>query len=109
MAARITGALFLAVTALTAYLVVTLVEGLILDQAKGQGPYLATLIGMVLIVFVFVPLFQGLEGFSQKLVSWVTKSSARAFGRYGLYIFFVAALGALYLVYLYVWFNLTLI
>ena len=99
----------LAVSVLAAYLLIHFLESWILDQPKRFGPYLATLIGMVCIVFLFVPLFQWMDRFSQKIVQTLVRTSSNVMGRSGLYIFLAVTLFLLYGVYLYIWFNVSLL
>lgn len=109
MLQKIVRMLLLAISVLVAYLLITFVEGWILDQPKTLGPRLATLIGMAFIVFLFIPLFEWLDGFTQKMVQTLVRTSSNFFGRAGLYLFLGAALIALYVIYLYIWFNARLI
>lgn len=109
MIQKVLRTLLLAISVLCAYLLISLLESWILDQPKSLGPELATLIGMTLIVFLFVPLFAWMDKASQKMVQTVSRIFSGTFGRTGFYIFLFATLGVLYLVYLYMWFNVRII
>ena len=106
---KITQYAIIAVTALTAYLVIGYVEEALLEQTKRFSPYVATLIGMAMIVVVFVPLFSYLESFSDKVVQMIGGGSSKVFGRYGLLIFLAIALVVLFALYLDDWFNVGLV
>ncbi|MCR9143750.1 MAG: hypothetical protein NXI24_15995 [bacterium] len=95
----------LAISILVAYLLISYAEEWILNQPKTLGPHIATLIGMAFIVFLFVPLFQWMDRFTQSIVQSVVRTSSNFFGRAGLYIFLVLMLLSLYAVYLHLWFN----
>lgn len=99
----------LAAAMLSAYLVVELLEEFLLELSKTQGPYLATLLGMAMIVFVFVPLFAIIDSLSEKIVAKITGTAGKAFGKTGFYIFIALTLVALFAVYLHNWFNINLI
>ena len=98
-----------AITALTAYLIIGYVEDFLLNETKRFGPHLATLIGMIIIVVVFIPLFSYLDDLTKKIVSSVGSGSRWAFGRYGFYAFLVLALVVLYALYLRDWFKVSLL
>lgn len=105
MLQKILRTLLLAISVLCAYLLISLLEGWILDQPKALGPELATLIGMTMIVFLFVPLFAWMDKASQQMVQTVSRVFTGSFGRTGFYVFLFATLFVLYMVYLYMWFN----
>ncbi len=102
---KILRTILVAISILTAYLVVGFVEGWLLDEAKSRfSPYVATLIGMVVIVFLFVPLFEFMDSLTQRIVNMAAGKSA-AFGRIGFYVFLALALVVLYVAYLWEWFK----
>ncbi|MEQ9363952.1 MAG: hypothetical protein RIF32_06905 [Leptospirales bacterium] len=105
MVQKILRTLLLAISILVAYLLITFAEGWILDQPKTLGPRVGTLIGMVCIVFLFVPLFQWMDRFTQKIVQFMVRTFSSFFGRAGLYLFLGVTLFALYVVYLQVWYQ----
>lgn len=109
MVQKILRNLLLAISILIAYLLITLMEGWVLDQPKTLGPRLATAIGMVCIVFLFVPLFRWMDSFTQKMVQTLVRTSSNFFGRAGLYLFLAATFFALYIIYLYIWFQARLL
>lgn len=109
MAQKIIRNLLLAISVLIAYLLIALAESWILEQPKTLGPRLATLVGMTCIVLLFVPLFQWLDQFTRRAVQTLVRVSSNFMGRAGLYIFLGGALFALYVIYLYVWFQARLL
>ncbi len=100
------------ISVLIAYLIKDLVLYLMGDFKKMHDDrYFAVGIGMLLVIVIFYPLYELLKELSKKIVeSFLRRSKRSVNSRFlGLTLGFVLALGILYGVYAYLWYNINII
>lgn len=92
-------------------LAVNLVTSMISDHLMGYmralHPVKATLIGMMVMVFVLYPAFNWIDDMSEKMTKQIFAAGKNAGGKFlGLFWAFAVALGVLFCFYLHLWFRL---
>lgn len=94
------------ITILLVNLLTTFIADLLMKY-RGHTNYLKfTAIGMCVIVLVFYPAFEYLNGIVEKFTTRFLKKGNNLFGRIlGVYIAFFVALFILYCIYAHIWFN----
>lgn len=110
MLRKITKAVLFTINVLIAYLITSALEDLILEKAHELKPLVATAVGMVVIVLIFVPLFTLTEKITEELMKKTLKVSKGTLGRrIGFFIFTFIAFLILYNIFLQEWFNMGLV
>lgn len=83
------------------------ISAYILHLKEGMSPYRATLIGMVVIVFVLFPAYKWLDRIVKRITQKLLSAGKNIGGRImGIGLIFFTSLSALYLIYLNVWYNI---
>ncbi|RPH33550.1 MAG: hypothetical protein EHM93_04510 [Bacteroidales bacterium] len=100
----------LAITILLVNLLTTFIADYLMKY-RGQTDFLKfTAIGMGVIVLVFYPAFEYMNGIVEKFTTKFLKKGNNLFGRtIGIYITFLVMLFILYCVYAHIWFNVNVI
>jgi hypothetical protein len=95
------------ISILAVNLVTTHISDQIIGYMHDMQPWKATLIGMMLMVFVLYPAYNWLDDLSEKLTKQVFTAGKNAGGKFlGLLWAFSVALGVLFCFYLHLWFHL---
>ena len=98
------------ITILTANLLTTALSDYMVTYKSNYKPITFTLIGMVIIVVVFYPLFMKLEEWVKSISVKVMRSGKSMAGKFlGLSLTFVAAMLVLLYFYIRMWYHLDLI
>ena len=102
--------LVLVITILLINLLTNFIADLLIKY-RSQTNYLKfTAIGMGVIVLVFYPAFEYLNGMVEKLTTRFLKKGNNLFGRIlGVYIAFFIMLFTLYCIYAHIWFNVNVV
>ncbi len=96
----------LAITILLVNLLTTFIADYLMEYKGGINPLKFTAIGMGVIVVVFYPAFEYLNGIVEKFTTRFLKKGDNLFGRtLGVYITFLTLLFILYCIYAHIWFN----
>jgi hypothetical protein len=97
------------VSILIVNLVTTLISDYLMRYKHSVHPLKATLVGMVITVFVLYPAFNWIDDWSAKLSKKVFAAGKNAAGKFlGLFWAFSIAFAILFLCYLNLWFNIKL-
>lgn len=100
----------MAITILLVNLLTTFIADYLLVYKGNISPLKFTAIGMGIIVVVFYPAFEYLNGIVEKLTTRFLKKGNNIFGRtLGVYITFLALLFIIYCIYAHIWFNVNVI
>lgn len=110
MIRKISNALIFILTILAAELAVEYVKHFLKFKTGFHDKYLLTLIGMAIIVAIYYPVFGLVHYLTEHLTkSFVSASKQKAGNEFlGILIAFVIGGGALFLIYLYQWYKLTI-
>lgn len=108
---RIFNFLVFVITILLINLITNYIADYFIKNYKGHTSYLKfTAIGMGVIVLIFYPAFEYLNGIVEKITSRFLKKGNNLFGRIlGVYIAFFVMLFVLYCLYARVWFDVSVV
>ncbi|NQW31013.1 MAG: hypothetical protein HQ472_10940 [Ignavibacteria bacterium] len=103
---KFTRAIIFMVSVLTTYLLTGLLEEKMLSQTEAFRPITATLLGMVIIVMVFVPVFAYTERITEAVIKAGLQQTKSGAGKIlGVAIFTVIIFVILFAIYLNRWFD----
>lgn len=106
---RIFNFLVLCVTILLVNLLTTLITDYFMTYKKATNYIKFTAIGMGVIVLVFYPAIEYLNGIVEKITSKLLKKGKNIFGRIlGVYIAFGLLLFILFCIYAHIWFHVSI-
>lgn len=99
------------------FLLATLIEELALeflipDFNNYKNPYVATLVGMGLVVIIYYPAFLFIDNVASKLTKQYLKASKKVISKksiYGLLVGMIVALVVLYFIFLELWFHINVL
>lgn len=107
---RIFNFFVLVITILLVNLLTTFIADYLMEYKGNINPLKFTAIGMGIIVIIFYPAFEYLNGIVEKFTTRFLKKGNNLFGRtLGVYITFIALLFILYSIYAHIWFNVNVI
>jgi hypothetical protein len=97
------------ISILTVNLLTTLLSDYMMKYTQHNHPLKATLIGMVLTVFVLYPAYSRIDDISENLTRRIFTAGKNAAGKFlGLLWAFSVAFGILFVCYLNLWFHINL-
>lgn len=95
------------ISILTVNLITTFISDYLMKYMHLTHPLKATLIGMVLMVFILFPAYNWIDKLSGIITVRIFNAGRNAGGKFlGLLWAFFVAFGVLFLCYLYIWFNI---
>lgn len=103
---RIVKWMVLSLSLLTAYLITTYIDDLMLSYQNELSPVWFTWVGMIVIVAIFFPLFAYIDTWTDKFTRSLMRSGKSLFGKkLGVVIVFLVAVLLLYFLFGKMWFN----
>lgn len=103
---KFAGFLIFIISILTINLITTFISDYLMSYMHFTHPLKATLIGMVLMVFILYPAYNWIDKLSNVITVRIFNAGRNAGGKFlGLLWAFGVAFGILFLCYLYIWFQ----